>query len=316
MARCPRKWYLSQYRRLYKRAEAINEATFLGELCHSALEEYYSKGQDPLATIVWVAENAILAQEALLTDAGEAARVQIEKNIETINNAQEFARIIIEGYLQWITDEGADQFLTFISAEQEMSIMMPVENLPQPVALLSKLDARFLDERTGARVFMDHKTVQNFSDRERWAHLDPQFLFYSLIEYMTLKAEKPDDDPEWTDGGILNMLRKVKRTARSTPPFYKRKEVRHTLIELTNYFTRLTGEVTRILQTEEMLGSGVDHRLACPPNPTRDCSWDCPFMTLCAFMDDGSDSEGYIEASFEVGNPLRRYESVSGLKAV
>ncbi len=110
------------------------------------------------------------------------------------------------------------------------------------------------------------------------------------------------------------MLRKVKRTARANPPFYKRKEVQHSIIELQNYFVRLTGEITDILQKTDMLDNGVDHHLACPPNPTRDCSWDCPFMTLCAFMDDGSDVEGYIEASFDVVNPLRRYDSVTALE--
>jgi len=314
--RCWRKWYLTHYRTIRGKAETINESRLIGTLCHSALEQWYSFGQDPLATIIYDANILLTEQETRLATAGEGARVVIERNLETIVAAQNFATIIIEGYLEWLVAEGADQHLTLISAEEEVAVMMPIDNLPQPVSLLSKLDARFYDERSGARVFMDHKTVDRFADRERWAHLDPQFLFYSLVEWMKLKSEKPDDDPEWTDGGILNMLRKVKRTSRSNPPFYKRKEVRHSLIELTHYFTRITGEITDILQKTAMLDSGVDHHLVCPPNPTRDCSWDCSFMTLCAFMDDGSDVEGYIEASFDVVNPIDRYKSVSGLRVV
>lgn len=311
--RCWRKWYLNYYRTLKPRSERINESTFLGNIVHAALAEKYDRNQDPLATIVYLAGMAKQEQEDLLVGAGEGAIAIIESNIATVEKMEKFATIIIEGYLQWLEEEGMDQHLTFISAEAEVTVPMPVDNLPVPVTLLSKMDTRFIDKRSGARIFMDHKTVQTFSDRTKTAHLDTQFYFYSLVDYLIATTEGRED---WTDGGVLNMLRKVKRTASANPPFFARHEVRHSLIELQNYFIRLTGEITTVLQKVEMLDAGVDHHLACPPNPTRDCSWDCSFMTLCAFMDDGSDSEGYIEASFEVVNPLRRYESVSGLEVV
>lgn len=316
MRRCMRKWYLSHYRQLKPRSDRLSEASTLGNLVHEPLAQWYNTGQDVLATLVYEAETLIQEQEDLMSeDLGENAVAMIEQNIATVKKMQEFARIILEGYLQWLEEEGADSYLTLIKAETELSVVMPVDNLSEPVALLAKLDARFLDQRSNANVFMDHKTVQNFADREKWSQKDPQFLFYGLVEYLTSTSVHPDkEEGVWTDGGILNMLRKVKRTASSNPPFYKRKEVRHSLIELRNFFVRITGEITRILQTTEMLDKGVAHHLACPPSPSRDCDWDCEFFTLCDFMDDGSDSENYVEASFEVTNPLERYESVSGLR--
>lgn len=312
--RCWRKWYLFYYRRLSGRGSRINENEVIGNLVHDALAEFYDEGQDPLAAIVHKAGLLVQELEGMLTDdTGDETRAIIEQNITTVENARDFAKIIVEGYLQWLEEEGEDQHLEFISAEQEVSVKMPVESWKKDVALLAKLDTRFLDHRSGARVFMDHKTVQNFPDKEKWAHLDTQFYFYSLVDYLIALVED-SENPVWTDGGILNMLRKVKRTASANPPFYKRKEVRHSIIELQNYFVRLTGEITEILDKTELLDNGVDHHLVCPPNPTRDCSWDCPFMTLCAFMDDGSDVEGYIEASFDVINPLRRYETVTALE--
>lgn len=318
MRRCMRKWYLSHYRQLKPRSDRLTEPITLGNLVHEPLAQWYNTGQDPLATLVYESEMLIQEQEDLMSeDLFENAISVIEQNIETVEKMRDFAKIILEGYLEWLEEEGADSYLTFVSAEEEMSVPMPVENLPEPIALLAKLDTRFIDQRSNARVFMDHKTVQNFPDREKWAHKDPQFLFYSMVEYLSLSVDGQEvEEGTWTDGGILNMLRKVKRTARSTPPFYKRKDVRHSTIELRNFFIRLTGEVTRILQTTEMLDKGVSHMLACPPSPTSDCSWDCRYMTLCDFMDDGSDSEGYIEASYTVTNPLERYESVSGLRVV
>ena len=318
MRRCMRKWYLSHYRQLKPRSDRLSEASTLGNLVHEPLAQWYNNGQDVLATLVYEAETLIQEQEDLLKEGlGENAVAVIEQNIATVEKMQEFARIILEGYLEWLEEEGADSHLTFIAAETEMSVVMPVENLPEPVSLIAKLDARFLDQRSNARVFMDHKTVQYFADREKWSQKDPQFLFYSLVEYLNLSIDGAEvTEGTWTGSGILNMLRKVKRTASSNPPFYKRKDVPHSLIELRNFFVRLTGEITRILQTTEMLDSGVDHHLAVPPSATRDCSWDCEFFTLCDFMDDGSDAEGYVEASYKETNALERYESVPGLRVV
>ncbi|MCL1599954.1 MAG: hypothetical protein M3112_00280, partial [Actinomycetia bacterium] len=136
-----------------------------------------------------------------------------------------------------------------------------------------------------------------------------------LIEYLDLLDRQIGGESqatEWTDGGIINMLRKSKRTARAKPPFYKRKEVRHSIHELRNFFARTSGEILRILQVTQSLESGVDHHVVCPPSPTRDCAWDCPYMQLCSIVDDGSDAQGFIDASFVVGDPLRRYATVDG----
>ena len=321
--RCWRKWYITHYRQLYHKAVRLSEAPLLGDLVHDSLAEYYSGAQDPLAALTFLSETMLEDQASLITEnIGEEARIIIEENIQLIRETRDFARIMIEGYLQWLTEEGADSHLRFLSSEEEVVIRFPLEELPAEVSLLAKLDARFHDLRNNSRVFMDHKTVDQFGPRERMAHLDPQFYFYSLIDYLRLSIENEEratgaKDPEqipWTDGGILNMLRKVKRTARATPPFYRRKEIRHSMIELTNYFKRLSGEITDIIQKEISLDFGIDHHIVCPPNPTRDCIWDCAYMSLCAFMDDGSDSEGYIEASFEIRSAIQRYATVPELR--
>lgn len=43
----------------------------------------------------------------------------------------------------------------------------------------------------------------------------------------------------------------------------------------------------------------LDPSLPLYPNPTRDCSWDCPYKDACIAMDDGSDVEFLLESSFE-----------------
>jgi hypothetical protein len=318
---CVRKWYLSQYLQIARTYERISETTETGNGVHAALEQYYNSGgeMDVVALTVEYYAKKRAAQQALVNNESEdSAHLIVSANIEALDKAEAFAKIMVEGYVEWLEEEGADSYLRFISAEEEVSIAFPANGLPrgetQQAMLLGKLDTRFLDERSGARVFMDHKTVQNFADREKWAHLDPQFYMYSLIDYLKLLTEYEQDEAEalWTDGGIINMIRKVKRSGRATPPFYKRMEVRHSMIELRNYFVRVAGEITRIQQTEISLDAGIDHHMVCPPSPSRDCDWKCQYMQLCAMMDDGSDNEGYIENVMAPRNPLERYISISG----
>lgn len=312
--RCLRQWYFKHYLSIYRKREVVNEAMFTGTLVHSGVADMYNRGNDPLAVIALEAATELASNEQALIGANDGARAIIEQNIERIKKSEVMALIITEGYIEWLEETGSDEYLTFISAEEELSVVIPSEQIQEikPVSLLGKLDARFIDERGGARVFMDHKTVQNFADREKWAHLDPQFLFYGLIEYLKLIEEQavdPDAVP-WTDGGIINMLRKVKRSGTAKPPFFKRREVRHSIHELRNFFMRTAGEVLRILQMEQQLDTGLDHHMACPPSPSRDCSWDCPYLQLCPMTDDGSDVTGFIEDAFLVGDPIARYTSV------
>ena len=42
------------------------------------------------------------------------------------------------------------------------------------------------------------------------------------------------------------------------------------------------------------------------PNPTRDCSWDCPFRSPCLAMDDGADWEQMIADGYIQKGDLRK----------
>lgn len=324
---CVRKWYLQNYRQIARIHERVSEVTETGNGVHYACQHYYNTGgkMDIVALVVQYFAEKRATQVALLTpdedgNISESSSLIIDSNIEALNKAEAFAKIMVEGYVEWLEEEGADSYLTFLSAEEEVTVEFPADGFPkqstEQVILLAKLDARFQDQRTDARVFMDHKTVQNFADREKWAHLDPQFYYYSLIDYLTLlnEFEKDEAEARWTDGGIINMIRKVKRSGSAKPPFYKRIEVRKSMIELRNFYIRVAGEITRIQQTEIALDSGVDHHMVCPPSPSRDCDWKCQYMQLCAMMDDGSDNEGYIENVMSTKNPLDRYITIGGLR--
>lgn len=119
---------------------------------------------------------------------------------------------------------------------------------------------------------------------------------------------QPSSDPfEWVDGGLYNMLRKVKRTARAKPPFFAREEVRHNVHELRSYWKRVYGMVSDIITTKMVLDTGGDPLVACYPTPRKDCSWDCDFFAVCGMFDDGSDVEPLLADIFTEIDPHQRY---------
>lgn len=312
MRRCPRKWYFQYYLKIFRRRQTINQNATIGDLCHAALDQMYRLGMDPLAVIVQEAITLVAKEETGMLSATDDGILRHQENIETIGKAEQFALKMIEGYIEWLAETGADSGMTLIDSEVELYVPFPSNEITQlageTVFMLAKMDTRWYDETTDARVFMDHKTVDQFTTREKWAHLDPQFRWYALIEMLDNQAK---GDNTWTNGGIMNMLRRVKRTGSAKPPFYKRLPLTYSIHQMRTYFERVAGELMRILQTEAMLNRGVSHRTACPPSPTADCAWDCPYLQLCSMVDDGSDSVGFIETAFEVGDPLDRYETVS-----
>lgn len=69
-------------------------------------------------------------------------------------------------------------------------------------------------------------------------------------------------------------------------------------------------DASKVATYENILYEGLDmlrDDLYIYPNPTRDCSWDCPFRTICVAMDEGSDYQSIITEEFQ-----RRNETMLG----
>lgn len=62
-----------------------------------------------------------------------------------------------------------------------------------------------------------------------------------------------------------------------------------------NSYSRETAQNKILNEVLDMLDPG----LPLYPNPTRDCSWDCPFKDACIATDDGSDADFILSSSFE-----------------
>jgi hypothetical protein len=218
---------------------------------------------------------------------------------------------MIEGYVQWLADEGVDADLEVVAPETYVEVEVTDQLIPldRPTKVIGKLDVRVRRRRDGVRRFIDHKTVGNFPTTVRTLPLDEQMLTYHLLEWLST-----EEGEERCDAALYNMLRKVKRTARAEPPFYQRVTVHHNRHELENYRDRLLATIEDLRLAEQRLNEGDNPNRWVYPNPTRDCAWDCAFFQLCPMFDDGSRVEEMIAQHFHTIDPLNYYVQSDGLR--
>lgn len=289
--RCRRKWWLGFYRRLSRIDPQVSRPRDIGDLVHRRLDSYYSGGM----------EDDVLA--LLVQDQLEMKEAFPESQHEEIDQVVEFARIMLEGYFEWVEETGADANLEVIGPERSIRVALPkVEG----VELMGKIDLQVYDHDRQSRAFLETKTVSNFGDKESLAHMNEQIYTYHLLERLELLEQ---DIQTRTDGAVLNMLRRVKRTASAKPPFYKRMPIWHNDDELRAFFVRTIGVVKDILSVESLLDAGANPLEICYPTIDRSCTYMCEFFTVCPMVDDNrTDAEGYIAVSFRESDPYARYK--------
>lgn len=295
--RCRRAWWLTYYCRLRPLKDGVGPLS-IGNMIHSVLEAYYSlEGRDP-STFVWETVLAAVVEERFQDD-----RLPEHLKPEMLQDA-ELAKIMLRGYFEWLQDDGADSDLRILSAEQEVEAYLgEIEGVP--VTLIGKLDVQAEQISTGFRLFVDHKSCASLTDLPKVGPLDEQLKTYGLLQRLDGTPEE-----QRAIGGLWNMLRKVKRTARSNPPYYGRAGVRHNEETYRTMYRRIWGEVRDMVLVRQQLDAGAEHHVVAYPNPTRDCSWDCPFYRECPMFDDGSDVEHVLAESFEEHDPYERYVEI------
>jgi hypothetical protein len=290
--RCRRKWWLGWYRGLRPNRESPVGVRQIGDRLHRALQHHYvPSGPATADQLLGALEREITLDR---TQLGDGILEDTRKKFEDEANLE---RIMLEGYLDWLAETGADSELDVIAAEQYVEA--PLSEFSGSVAIIGKMDVRVQRRTDGARLFMDHKSVGDLRTPTLMLPLDEQMLHYHLLEELTVE--------ERSDGALYNMLRRVKRTERAKPPFYARVEVRHNKHELANYRDRVVGEIIDIVQTRDDLDASVRHQGIVYPNPTRDCTWDCDFFSICPMFDDNSRVENLIPNYFHVTDPLDYY---------
>ena len=271
---------MGHYRQL-RRVYDFPKLPWIGTFYHKGLERYY-KGEE-------VDPQTFVAQEAMaLMETSPDMGAEIEE-------VATWSKIMLEGYFEWLEETGSDANLEVIGVEEALEVKV------EEFTLKGKIDARVRRLSDGALLQLEHKTVGGLGDLPKTAQTNQQFLTYDLLAYMT----KPDGVP--TDGVLLNMARRVKRTKAAKPPFYGRHEVRHTTEELRNHYRHVLGVGRQIAAARVRLDMGDDFQVVCPPSQGREHEWKCICSRLGSMFDDGSDYESYLAEFYEVHDPLERY---------
>ena len=286
---CRRKWWLNYYRRLQPKQKDYTGALALGSRIHEALDQYYSSD----------GEVGLLDAHAALVKSDMAKLVADYRDTFDLEAEAELGRIMLEGYLQWMDDEGIDSNLEKISNEE--IITMPLFN--GEVILQGKLDMRVRRKTDGVRMFRDFKTVGgSFSDFANQAQMNEQILTYMMLEHAQNLVPG-----ERSEGGIFTMLKKVKRTANAKPPFFEQIEVRHNVFTMRSFWQRIHGTIADLMGVKKALDQGADPNYVAYPRPTKDCKWKCQFYNVCPLIDDGSAAEAAIEQMYVVADPYGYY---------
>ena len=247
---CRRRWWFTYYRRLQPKEKQRTGALALGSRIHEALDQYYSTGK-PLLD----AHNELIEDEkkSLLSEF---------KDVASLESEAELGHIMLEGYLQWVEENGIDVELDIISTEEIITV--PLFN--GEVELTGKLDMRVRRKIDGVRMFRDFKTVGgSLADFANLAPMNEQ-----VLTYMTLEILKEGEENR-SEGGIFTLLKKVKRTAAARPPFYDQIEVRHNVFTLRSFWDRLHGTIADLMKVRKALDEGESHAYHAYPRPSRDC---------------------------------------------
>jgi predicted thioesterase len=285
---CRRQWALTYYWRWGVPPERVKPAAamHLGTRVHLALEAWYGYGLDPLAVLEYEYNLAVNVSP------------EYEKELMTERG---YATTMVAGYLEWAESEGTDADLEVLGTETDARAELPLPD-GDSVTLRGHLDQLVRRRSDGAVLYRDWKTVGTFTKANNLA-IDTQMRFYSLIQALSVK-----ESGERADGGLYTMLLRSKRTARATPPFYQQLEIRYNRHTLNATWLRTRSIAQEIKEAHQRLDAGEDHHAVVYPSPGDHCNWQCPFLSVCPMMDDGSRAGDALKANFVRVDPFAHYE--------
>ena len=295
---CRRKWYLS-WGLGYAPDPALElpvGVMHLGSCVHLALEAYYGYDIDPLAALNWAYSDDIFMHP----ECEEA----LEKELA-------LARIMVEGFVNWVSAEGIDARVSIIATEIPVEHKLEIDG--QQVTLRGKLDQLARRKSDGVLLARDLKTVGSLSKATQ-LRSSSQLKFYALIQ--ALEAVKSGTG-DVVAGGEYLLLARTKRTDRATPPFYARVEVPLNKHELNSQYQMTLAIAREILAARKQLQEGKDHHSIVYPHFGDWCSWSCSFIAECSFMDDGSRWQDALAGNFVQRDKLAYYSTdrITSLRA-
>lgn len=288
---CRRRWWLQYYREMSPRdvTGSFVGPLSLGTRIHAALEQKFVNHEDPVSVYKELFEE----DKSRFEETDAAAFVNAS---ERFYAEGDLGRIMVEGFESWLAGEGVDTNYSIIAAESQMEY--PI--LGGKILVKGKTDLFIEDLRTGTLRIGDIKTAVQIKPYHDMINMSEQLMLYCCLARLTQELN--------VSGGSYLVLKKVKRSSKSKPPYYELIEVDYNQKTLDNFWNRIIAEASEILSVRDRLDAGESHQTACYPSPGPDCSWKCPFFSGCYMFDDGSDAERWLSDNFVRADQNARYQ--------
>jgi hypothetical protein len=248
----------------------------------------------------------------------------------------ELSQIMVEGWAEFAQAEGIDSVYEVIATEEDLTVPLP--GFEGAVLLRGKLDQAVRDTRTGLLAYRDWKTADSFL-RTEMIEMDPQMKTYALIQWLRAGHPVPVAGRAWESlpdvplvhGGIVDTLKRVKRTKQAKPPFYQHHPFTYSPERIAAHLLLLQQAVAEIMNAREALDQGYAgtggamnvinhiHRTKCRPvEIPRDCDWRCPFSKgLCQLMSaDGAWNDALVSSGRYVQGDPYAYYTRGGLDTI
>lgn len=266
--RCKRAHWWEYVQRLEPiAAPSPLRAAEVGSDFHTEMEAYY--GGEP--------------QESIL----ERMRARCEELELTapggdMHKAAELVLTMVEGYFDWLAEEGVDQGVDVIAPETAHSRTLP--DLPG-VEFIGKVDLE-----TSAEL-IDFKTTKlPFATKIRTLRRSRQLPHYAWL----LAGRRHINRVR------VRVAKQSTRSERTSPPYYAEEEIPITRARLAAHEAHLRELVPEIQANYARETLPV-------PTPQESCSWICPLYLVCDMADQGEDYQQVIDQEFKQGDPLARY---------
>jgi hypothetical protein len=283
---CKRRWfiiYVLGFSPDPAKASPVG-ATQLGTRVHLALQAYYAYGLDPLAVLRWDYQDVI---DNRPFDEPELAE------------EMEYALAMVEGYLEWVAEEGIDDGFEIIDSEKELQAGIITAD-GDKVVLRGKLDQIVRRKFDDVLLCRDFKTVGTLQKADSLV-LGTQLRHYALLQSLIAPEE------ERVEGGIFVMLRRVKRGGGSKPPFYAIESVHLNQQDMRSYWFHVREIAGEMIRARRRLEDGESHQSVVYANPTDACNWICPARLQCPLFDDGSRWQDALQGHFVKRDPYAYY---------
>ena len=287
---CRRKWYLQYFLKLRRKREPKALARDTGILVHAALHEFYTAGG-----LDGEFSKEIMYQ--FIKNARDEDLLKVdEQDRKVVREVHDTSKIVLDGYLEWLHETGADIGYRFNQSEVELRAPGPVEG----TEMMGIIDLGGEHVQSGDMFVMDTKVTNSIDVMLKTLHMGEQGPMYAAL------AKINDPDPNRGFRVVWNMLKRNKQTARAKPPFYQRYELAMNMDQLRQFYLQLQGQMEEILRTEARLNAGESHVKVAYPTPSGDCTWKCQFFPICGLMGDLKNNDVEYLTQVYYTNPSQR----------